>query len=104
MLWSAYNRFCQTFLYDNTEKLLAHGFLFYFFNWKKIQKELASQVVYFYFYFFNFSNLLDRWVGDHPQEDLAKFGYMSKMRVEKFSNHAIACSHGDMLQPKIWQL
>jgi hypothetical protein len=30
-----------------------------------------------------------RWSGHHPQEDLAKFGYMSVRKVEKFRNPAI---------------
>ncbi len=30
-----------------------------------------------------------RWVGYHPQEDLVKFGYMSKRNVEKYRNHVI---------------
>jgi hypothetical protein len=27
--------------------------------------------------------------GDHPQEELAKFGYRSERKVEQFKNHAI---------------
>jgi hypothetical protein len=30
-------------------------------------------------------NLRGSWVGNHPQQDLAKFGYWSKKKVGKFS-------------------
>jgi hypothetical protein len=36
-------------------------------------------------WFFFFPNLGGRWVGIHPQEDLARFGYTSDRPVEKFS-------------------
>jgi hypothetical protein len=36
---------------------------------------------------FFFSNLWGRWVCSHPQEDFAKFDYISKFRTEyKFRN------------------
>jgi hypothetical protein len=58
MLWSVYNSFCRTFLYDNTKKNVEHGFLFFLIAKKnKNQKELASQALYFYFFIFYFSNL-----------------------------------------------
>jgi hypothetical protein len=31
----------------------------------------------------------NQWVGDHPKEDLAKFGDRSKRKVDKFMNGAI---------------
>jgi len=37
--------------------------------------------------------LWDRWVGHHPQEDLAKFGYRWKRKVEKLRNHATILLH-----------
>ncbi len=37
----------------------------------------------------DFSNLWGRWVNDHPQEDLAKFGYRSERKVEMFRNYVI---------------
>jgi hypothetical protein len=44
----------------------------------------------FFFCFFVFFNLWWSQIGDHhPQEELAKFGYMSKRKVEKNKNPAI---------------
>jgi hypothetical protein len=37
----------------------------------------------------DFSHLWGRWVDDHPQEDLAKFGYRSERKVEMFRNYVI---------------
>jgi len=34
------------------------------------------------------------WVGDHPQENLATFGYKSQRKVQKFRNHVIFWQHG----------
>jgi hypothetical protein len=37
-----------------------------------------------FFFFFGFGSiLLDRWPGDHPQEDLENFGYKLERKVEK---------------------
>jgi hypothetical protein len=30
----------------------------------------------------------NQWVGDHPKEDLAKFGYRPERKVDKFRNGA----------------
>jgi hypothetical protein len=35
-------------------------------------------------FFFNFVRYLPRWVGHHPQEELAKFGYRLERTLEKF--------------------
>jgi hypothetical protein len=42
---------------------------------------------------FFFPNLGGGWVGIHPQEDLARFGYTSDRTVEKFYFHAIVWRH-----------
>jgi hypothetical protein len=42
---------------------------------------------------FFFPNLGGRWVGIHPQEDLARFGYTSDRTVEKFRFDAIVWRH-----------
>ncbi len=43
--------------------------------------------------FFSPPNLRVRWVGDPLQEDLAKFGYRSKRKVEKFRICALFWRH-----------
>jgi hypothetical protein len=45
------------------------------------QRDLRSLLDFFFFKF-----VRPRWVGYHPQEDLVKFGYRSKRKVEKFRN------------------
>jgi hypothetical protein len=35
----------------------------------------------FFFLFFQFCRGLGRWVGDHPQEDLTRFGYTSERKL-----------------------
>ncbi len=44
--------------------------------------------------FFSQNCEVGRWLGDHRQEDLAKFGHRSERKVEKFMNHVY---FGDML-------
>ncbi len=34
-----------------------------------------------FFFFFQFCRGLGRWVGDHPQEDLTRFGYTSERKL-----------------------
>jgi hypothetical protein len=54
---------------------------------KRVQciKAIYKQGIYSYL----FSILWGRWSGDHPQEDLAKFGNKLKRKVEKIRNPAI---------------
>jgi hypothetical protein len=48
-------------------------------------RPLAHDQVFFLFFFLvGFGSILwDRWSGDHPQEDLDKFGYRLERKVEK---------------------
>jgi hypothetical protein len=47
-----------------------------------------------FFVFFFCSNLLGRWVGNHPQEDVAKLSYTSERKIKKrFRNHVIFWQH-----------
>jgi len=42
-----------------------------------------------FFFSFFWIQPLAGCTGDHPQEELAKFGYRSERKVEQFKNHAI---------------
>jgi hypothetical protein len=71
-----------------------------FFVWQMgvLHSRVCSLVGYFSFiylfiYLFIISKFCGRWSGHHPQEDLAKFGYMSVRKVEKFRNPAIFWWH-----------
>jgi hypothetical protein len=45
--------------------------------------------LFIYLFIYLLYQFCGRWSGHHPQEDLAKFGYMSVRKVEKFRNPAI---------------